>query len=156
MSLRGPTVLAGPTLGGLPGAYENMVAAPSPPRRASLASPNCPHSRFLTSDFQFLLAPALSTVDCQPLTGDYELSTFSLTLSEPISMWRAWKRKSSGLKLFGMSKCTAKTQEYRPCKCPGMCNITKYAGLISFRISVCKKPGGGVPPLCAERWKIRG
>ncbi len=61
-------------------------------------------------------------------------------------MRRASKRKSSGLKLFGMSKCTAKTQKDRPRKCLGMCALTKYAGVISFGISICKKPGG-YPPL---------
>ncbi len=55
---------------------------------------------------------------------------------------RAPKRKSLGLKLFGMSKRTAKTQKSSPCKCLGMFTLQKYAGLISFRISVYKKPGG--------------
>ncbi len=79
-----------------------------------------PHSRFpisnfrfLTSDFQFPLAPALSTFN-------YQLSPFSSTLLESISIRRAQKRESSGLKLFGMSKCTARTQKNRPRKCPGM------------------------------------
>src|SRR5713226_7005124 len=93
-------------------------ATPGRPRPQSrLLIPDFP---FLNSDFQLALASVLST----------------------LSMRRAPKRKSSGLKLFGMSKRRARTQKNRPRKCLGMCCITKYAGLIFFRINVCKKPGG--------------
>ncbi len=129
----------------------NMVAALTPviacsPGRA------CPHSRFrvsdfrfLASDFQFPLALALSTFDFSTFDSSTFLPSRSPTLSESISIRRAPKRKSSGLKLFGMSKCTARPQKNRPCKCLGMCALQKYVGLISFGISTYKKPGGGVP-----------
>ncbi len=101
----------------------NMVAALTPviacsPGRA------CPHSRFrvsdfrfLTSDFQFPLGPPLSTFDFSTFDSSTFLLSCSLTLLESIAMRRAPKRKSSGLKLFGMSKCTARTQKNRPRKC---------------------------------------
>ncbi len=116
-----------------------MVAAPSfakacSPRRAR------PHSRFRVSDFRFPVPCAFD------LSTAFDSSTFlpscSLTLLESISMRRPPERKSSGLKLFGMSKCTARAQKNGPRKCPGMCALTKYAGLISFGISVYKEPGG--------------
>src|SRR5713101_5279948 len=68
-------------------------------------------------------------------------------------LWRlpAWSGvcrvggRSSGLKLFGMSKCTARAQKNRPCKCLGM------RALQSMRVSsplesVFAKNLGG-PPL---------
>ncbi len=116
---------------------------------AELTLAACPHSlfpisdfRFLTSDFQFPLPlrPQLST-------GDYELSTFPLTLLESISMRRAWKRKSSGLKLFGISKCTARTQKNRPCKCLGMRALQSM--WVSSPLESVFAKNLGVPPLCA-------
>ncbi len=136
-----------------------MDVAPSSPRRASLASPNCPHSRlpvpdlrFLTSDFQLPLAPALSTCDVSTFDSSTFLPSRSLSPLESMPMRRARKRKSSGLKLFGMSKCTARTQKNRPCKCLGM------RALQSMRVSsplesVFAKNLG--VPLCVRRWKTR-
>jgi hypothetical protein len=129
-----------------------MDVAPSlaitcPPRRAY------PHSRlliplfrFLTSDFQFPFSPALSTCDVSTFDSSTFLPSRSLSPLEPMPMRRAPNGKSSGLKLFGISKCTARTRKSRTCKCPGMCALQKYAGLISFRISVCKNLGA---PQCA-------
>ncbi len=75
-----------------------------------------PHSRFRVSDFRFLTSDFQFPLPLRPQlsTGDYELSTFPLTLVESISMRRAPKRKSSGLKLFGMSKCTAERKRISP------------------------------------------
>ncbi len=130
-----------------------MDVAPSPPwracppRRASLASPKCPHSRFLTSDFRFPLAPALSTCDVSTFDSSTFLPSRSLSPLESISMRRAPKGKSSGPKLFAMSKCAARTQKNRPCKCLGM------RALQSMRVSsplesVFAKNLGGTPRLC--------
>jgi hypothetical protein len=58
---------------------------------------------------------------------------------------RAPKRKSSGLKLFGMSKCAARTQKNRPCKCLGM-RALQSTWVSSPLESVFAKNLGGTPP----------
>jgi hypothetical protein len=57
---------------------------------------------------------------------------------------RAPKRKSSGLKLFGMSKCAARTQKNRPCKYLGM-RALQSMWVSSPLESVFAKTWGGTP-----------
>jgi hypothetical protein len=148
------------------GGIREMVAAPSldsacPPPRA------CPHSRFLIFNFRFLTSGFQSRLVSCLSTLNYELSTCSLQFPLPvhsrppplnsrlatISFLPAPKRKSSGLKLFGMSKCTSGTQKDRLRKCLGM------GALQSMRVSsplesVFAKNLGG-PPSCLQRRRIR-
>jgi len=96
------------------------------PSLARAYSP-CPHSRFpvsdfrfLTSDFQFPLAPVLSTVN-------YELSTYSL----------------SPLECVGLTASLTKTAHATHAESI----LTKLEGLISCTINTYKKRGG-TPLLC--------
>src|SRR5713226_1700317 len=98
----------------------------------------------------------LSLVVSDPLRDLCDHVWVRLPLGSTLSTFRRTpKRKSSGLKLFGISKCTARTQKSPPRKCPAMCALQKYAGLISFGISVYKKPGGGGTPSRGQRRKNR-
>jgi hypothetical protein len=77
----------------------------------------------------------------------------------PPDLWRAcppalWQRarlyqagRSSGLKLLGMSKCTARTQKNPPHKCLGMCALQSMR-VSSPLESVFAKNLGGPPSVC--------
>jgi hypothetical protein len=126
------------------GGTRDMVAASSPviacsPGRA------CPHSplliplfRFLTSDFQFLLASALSTVNC--LLSRLESA---LTRIGPIR-----PRKS-----FGMREPVEKVASIRVFKCFRMCALKMRAFVTYLECAFTKNPGGAP---CVQRWKIGG
>jgi hypothetical protein len=101
-------------------------------------------SRFLTPDFQFALAPALSTRDFSTFDSSTFLPSSSLSPLESMSMRPAPKRKSSGLKLFGMRKCTARTQESQPRKFLGMCALQSMR--VSSPLESVFAKNRGVPP----------
>ena len=122
----------------------NMVATPSlaiacPPRRACLHS-RFPVSdfRFLSSDFQFPLAPALSTVNC----------LLSRLESAFIRIGPILPRKS-----FGMREPVEKVASIRVFKCFRVCALKMSAFVTYLECAFTKNPGGGTP--CVQRWKIR-
>ena len=116
------------------GGIQDMVAAPSPviacsPLRA------CPHPRlliplfrFLTSDFQFPLASALSTVNC--LLSRLESAFTRIGPIRP--------RKS-----FGMREPVEKVASIRVFKCFRMCALKMSAFVTYLECTFTKNPGGG-------------
>ncbi len=85
-------------------------------------------------------------------SSDYAALWRVVLASPPTPSWRACPSLSgglsSGLKLFGMSKCTAKTQKSRPRKCLGMRALQSMRVSSPLESVFAKNLGGGPPLAC--------